>query len=433
MLVQSRRDSRAALRLMRKLLRRQGFVPKLLVTDKLRSYAAAFRRLRLTCRHEQGLRKNKGREFASGSPTTRAQAAAVQVGSIRPALSQRARCGSQHLQLSTPPHLPIHTADLPRRSYRTVARCRRSGMTRRRVLALDACSIRLPLQSRPDSWVGAELRSIRTKFAESDRELAIQFGKNACPTCSAASSAPLNEPPPSLGVVRLPALLPCQGRQSVAQPTKTRGTRPERSTGRPQNCRRGDRSASRRMSLLGQPEKTCHRYCTAGLHSTAEMLADGRHGRSVPRTKRRPRWIGLALFSIEPAGEIAANLRKRHRGRVVLRGARGCCRRCRHERRSGPDWRRGSWHSHDPIRGRQSCHPPRPELCDPGQCGSRPNQRLLRSAARVAADEIVRSETPDDAAAAMKIDDGWHRHHRSKRPIEPQTDRPAGGRGRGVP
>ena len=37
MLVQSHRDSRAALRLMRKLLRKQGFVPKLLVTDKLRS------------------------------------------------------------------------------------------------------------------------------------------------------------------------------------------------------------------------------------------------------------------------------------------------------------------------------------------------------------------------------------------------------------
>ena len=43
---------------MRKLLRKQGFVPKLRVTDKLRSYAAAFRRLRLTCPHEQGLRKN---------------------------------------------------------------------------------------------------------------------------------------------------------------------------------------------------------------------------------------------------------------------------------------------------------------------------------------------------------------------------------------
>ena len=49
LLVQRRRDSRAALRLMRKLLKRHGFAPKLLVTDKLRSYAAAFRRLRLTC------------------------------------------------------------------------------------------------------------------------------------------------------------------------------------------------------------------------------------------------------------------------------------------------------------------------------------------------------------------------------------------------
>jgi len=62
MLVQSRRDSRAALRLMRKLLKKQGFAPKLLVTDKLRSYAAAFRRLRLTGAHEQGLRKNNRAE-----------------------------------------------------------------------------------------------------------------------------------------------------------------------------------------------------------------------------------------------------------------------------------------------------------------------------------------------------------------------------------
>ena len=62
MLVQRRRDSGAALRLMRKLLKKQGFAPKLLVTDKLRSYAAAFRRLRLTCRHEQGLRKNNRAE-----------------------------------------------------------------------------------------------------------------------------------------------------------------------------------------------------------------------------------------------------------------------------------------------------------------------------------------------------------------------------------
>jgi transposase-like protein len=62
MLVQRRRDKRAALRLMRKLLRKLGFAPKLLTTDKLGSYGAAFRRLRLTCPHEQGLRKNNRAE-----------------------------------------------------------------------------------------------------------------------------------------------------------------------------------------------------------------------------------------------------------------------------------------------------------------------------------------------------------------------------------
>ena len=51
-----------ALRLMRKLLKKQGFAPKLLVTDKLRSYACAFRHLRLTCPHEQGLRQNNRAE-----------------------------------------------------------------------------------------------------------------------------------------------------------------------------------------------------------------------------------------------------------------------------------------------------------------------------------------------------------------------------------
>ena len=62
LLVQRRRDKRAAVRLMRKLLRKQGFAPKLAVTDKLRSYAAAFQALRLTCRHEQGLRMNNRAE-----------------------------------------------------------------------------------------------------------------------------------------------------------------------------------------------------------------------------------------------------------------------------------------------------------------------------------------------------------------------------------
>jgi putative transposase len=46
-LVQSRRDKRAAFRLMRKLLRKQSFGPTILVTDKLRSDGAARRGLGL--------------------------------------------------------------------------------------------------------------------------------------------------------------------------------------------------------------------------------------------------------------------------------------------------------------------------------------------------------------------------------------------------
>ena len=54
MLAQRRRDVRAALRLMRKLLKKQGFAPRLLVIDKLRSYASAFRQLGLTFNLQPG-------------------------------------------------------------------------------------------------------------------------------------------------------------------------------------------------------------------------------------------------------------------------------------------------------------------------------------------------------------------------------------------
>jgi putative transposase len=47
---------------MRKLLKKQGFAPKLLVTDKLGSYGSAFRQLRLTCPHDRGLRRSNRAE-----------------------------------------------------------------------------------------------------------------------------------------------------------------------------------------------------------------------------------------------------------------------------------------------------------------------------------------------------------------------------------
>ena len=63
LLVQRRRDKVAAVKLMHKPLKKQGFAPDVLVTDKLRSYGAAKAELSLSAHHEQGLRKNQsGRE-----------------------------------------------------------------------------------------------------------------------------------------------------------------------------------------------------------------------------------------------------------------------------------------------------------------------------------------------------------------------------------
>ena len=62
LLVQRRRNKAAAVKLMRKLLKNQGFTPEVLVTDKLRSYGAATSELGLSARHEQGLRKNNRAE-----------------------------------------------------------------------------------------------------------------------------------------------------------------------------------------------------------------------------------------------------------------------------------------------------------------------------------------------------------------------------------
>jgi transposase-like protein len=47
---------------MRKLLKKQGFAPDVLVTDKLRSYGVATSELGLAAQHEQGLRRNNRAE-----------------------------------------------------------------------------------------------------------------------------------------------------------------------------------------------------------------------------------------------------------------------------------------------------------------------------------------------------------------------------------
>jgi putative transposase len=52
-LVQSRRNTQAAERLMRKLFRKHGKTPRVMVTDKLKSYAAANRKIGLKFVHRQ--------------------------------------------------------------------------------------------------------------------------------------------------------------------------------------------------------------------------------------------------------------------------------------------------------------------------------------------------------------------------------------------
>jgi putative transposase len=69
-LVQSKRDKRAALKLMRKLLKKMTFVPDKLVTDDLRSYGAACRDLGISHRHERGRWRNNRAEN-SHQPTRR--------------------------------------------------------------------------------------------------------------------------------------------------------------------------------------------------------------------------------------------------------------------------------------------------------------------------------------------------------------------------
>lgn len=62
MLVQARRDKRAALRFLRKLLTNHQMVPVQLVTDRLRAYGAALRELGHSTEHVQGKRKNNRAE-----------------------------------------------------------------------------------------------------------------------------------------------------------------------------------------------------------------------------------------------------------------------------------------------------------------------------------------------------------------------------------
>ncbi|MCK4712042.1 MAG: IS6 family transposase, partial [Marinosulfonomonas sp.] len=67
-LAQPRRNKHAALKLMRKLLKKQGYIPDGIVTDKLGSYSAALRELGLSRLHITGGRLNNRAEVSHPLP-----------------------------------------------------------------------------------------------------------------------------------------------------------------------------------------------------------------------------------------------------------------------------------------------------------------------------------------------------------------------------
>jgi putative transposase len=86
-LVQSKRNRHAALKLMRKLRKNYAFVPERLVTDDLRSYAPAARDLGIEHLYERGRRKNNRAENsqpASGRDDRAADARRIWTPARRP-------------------------------------------------------------------------------------------------------------------------------------------------------------------------------------------------------------------------------------------------------------------------------------------------------------------------------------------------------------
>ena len=89
-LVQTRRNAKAARKLMKKLLKKYGFAPSRIVTDKLASYPAAFKAIGL-----------------SADPTTRTKTTGLQVARVSTALPLRPRRHSQHLLPPETSHKPV--------------------------------------------------------------------------------------------------------------------------------------------------------------------------------------------------------------------------------------------------------------------------------------------------------------------------------------
>lgn len=110
-LVQSRRDTKAAKRLLRKPIKKQARAPRVMITDKLKSYAAARRGLKLGSEHRQHKGLNNRAEN-SHQPTRRRERQMKRFKSAR----QAQQFLSIHDPIANLFHLPRNR--LPATAYR---------------------------------------------------------------------------------------------------------------------------------------------------------------------------------------------------------------------------------------------------------------------------------------------------------------------------
>ena len=116
--VQRRRDTDAALRLLRRLLRNQPIEPEKIVTDGARIIPGSFRpdRPASPACPRPAARKQSSGELPPADTPAGATAAAVQISGFSPAFPHHSRRNLQHLLRSTTSHQPTKPPPFPRQS-----------------------------------------------------------------------------------------------------------------------------------------------------------------------------------------------------------------------------------------------------------------------------------------------------------------------------
>ena len=135
LLVQRRRDKAAAVKLMRKLLKKQDFAPEMLVTDKLRSYGAEWPSWDCRLATSRACARTIGQRIRINRPEGANARCSGSNRPDQPNASCRLTPLSKHFQRPASSHIPPHAPYPPRRSVWDVA-SRHRGLSPNRELQI---------------------------------------------------------------------------------------------------------------------------------------------------------------------------------------------------------------------------------------------------------------------------------------------------------